>query len=99
MYNKKTVGTFNTTLPGLTFSNQFLQLSTRLSSSYLYGFGYNNHDHFRHDMNWRLWTLFVRASKPIGHWHYYSAHPVYMNLENDGNANMVLLKNSNAMGM
>lgn len=34
-----------------------------------------------------------------GDWNYYSAHPVYMNLENDGNANMVLLKNSNAMGM
>ena len=28
----------------------------------------------------------------------YSVHPVYMNLEKDGRANMVFLKNSNAMG-
>ena len=28
----------------------------------------------------------------------YSVHPVYMNLEKDGRANMVFIKNSNAMG-
>ena len=28
----------------------------------------------------------------------YGAQPTYMNVENDGKANMVFLKNSNAMG-
>lgn len=31
-------------------------------------------------------------------WNLYGAHPMYMNLEDDENANAVLLLNSNAMG-
>ena len=31
-------------------------------------------------------------------WNLYGAHPMYMNLEDGGNANAVLLLNSNAMG-
>jgi hypothetical protein len=31
-------------------------------------------------------------------WNLYGAHPVYLNLEEDGKANMVFLKNSHAMG-
>ena len=31
-------------------------------------------------------------------WNLYGAQPMYMNLEEDGNANAVLLLNSNAMG-
>ena len=31
-------------------------------------------------------------------WNMYGAQPTYMNVEDDGKANMVFLKNSNAMG-
>ena len=31
-------------------------------------------------------------------WNMYGAQPTYMNVEKDGNANMVFLRNSNAMG-
>ncbi|KAJ8309668.1 hypothetical protein KUTeg_011533 [Tegillarca granosa] len=88
---------FNTTLPGLLFAEQFIQISTKLPSDNIYGFGEHNHRRFRHDMNWKLWPIFTRDVAPIDEWNLYGAHPVYMNLENDGNANMVFLKNSNAM--
>ncbi|XP_062576597.1 sucrase-isomaltase, intestinal-like [Saccostrea cucullata] len=88
---------FDSSLPGLTFSDQFLQISTRLPTDNLYGFGEHNHRRYRHDMNWRTWTIFTRDMAPVDDWNLYGAHPVYMNLEDKGKANMVFLKNSNAM--
>ncbi|KAK6195437.1 hypothetical protein SNE40_000868 [Patella caerulea] len=88
---------FSTDIPGMTFSDQFLQITTRLPSDNLYGFGEHNHRQFKHDMNWRTWSIFTRDSAPVGPENLYGAHPVYLNLEDDGNASMVLLKNSNGM--
>nr|XP_022286839.1 maltase-glucoamylase, intestinal-like [Crassostrea virginica] len=89
---------FDTSLPGLTFSDQFLQISTRLPTDNVYGFGEHNHRRYRHDMNWKTWGMFSRDYAPDDEpWNLYSVHPVYMNLEKDGRANMVFLKNSNAM--
>lgn len=88
---------FDSSLPGLTFSDQFLQISTRLPTDNMYGFGEHNHRRYRHDMNWKTWTIFTRDMAPVDEWNLYGAHPVYMNLEKKGKANMVFLKNSNAM--
>ena len=51
---------FDTTVPGLTFSDQYLSVTTRLPSAYVYGLGEHNQFQFAHDMNWRTWTIFAR---------------------------------------
>ncbi|NXI38584.1 MGA protein, partial [Galbula dea] len=84
-------------LPTFTFSNMFLQISTRLPSQYLFGFGENEHNSFRRDMNWHTWGMFTRDQPPGYKLNSYGFHPFYMALEEDGNAHGVLLLNSNAM--
>ncbi|XP_059172731.1 sucrase-isomaltase, intestinal-like [Physella acuta] len=88
---------FNSSQPGLVLSDQFLQLTTRLTNENVYGFGEHRHESFKHDMRWRLWSMFTRDSGPNSDWNLYGQHPVYMNVEDDKKANMVLLKNSNAI--
>ncbi|CAC5405509.1 Probable maltase-glucoamylase 2,Alpha-glucosidase,Sucrase-isomaltase, intestinal,Lysosomal alpha-glucosidase,Probable alpha-glucosidase Os06g0675700,Maltase-glucoamylase, intestinal [Mytilus coruscus] len=88
----------DTTVTGTIFSRQFMQLTTRLSSGHVYGFGEHNHRRFKHDMDWKTWPIFTRDVAPVDEWNLYGAHPVYLNLEEDGKANMVFLKNSHAMG-
>ncbi|CAG2241815.1 MGAM [Mytilus edulis] len=87
----------DTTVTGTIFSRQFMQLTTRLSSGHVYGFGEHNHRRFKHDMDWKTWPIFTRDVAPVDEWNLYGAHPVYLNLEEDGKANMVFLKNSHAM--
>ena len=41
------------------FEDQFLQLSTTVPTTYVYGFGESEHENFKHDFNWRtegMWT-------------------------------------------
>lgn len=95
---KKTI--FDTSLGGFTFANQFLQVSTILPSTYVYGFGENRHFTFKHDMNFKRWPMFSRDNGV--NWgdyaNLYGVHPFYMCVEDDqGNSNGVLLLNSNAM--
>ncbi|GFO16500.1 sucrase-isomaltase, intestinal-like [Plakobranchus ocellatus] len=87
----------NTSLPGLVLSDQFLQMSVRISNENLFGFGEHRHQSIRHDMRWKRWSMFTRDSGPNSDWNLYGHQPVYMNVEDDGKANMLLLKNSNAM--
>ncbi|XP_070173512.1 sucrase-isomaltase, intestinal-like [Littorina saxatilis] len=88
---------FNTSLPGLAFYPQLLQVSVLLQNSYVYGFGEHKHMSFRHDMNYRRWSIFTRDEAPVHDWNLYGAQPVYMNVEDEGKANLVFLKNSNAL--
>ncbi|KFV47227.1 Maltase-glucoamylase, intestinal, partial [Gavia stellata] len=84
-------------LPTFTFSDMFIQISTRLASQYLYGFGETEHTMFRRDMNWHTWGMFTRDQPPGYKLNSYGFQPFYMSLEEDGNAHGVLLLNSNAM--
>ncbi|KAI8515161.1 hypothetical protein Bbelb_077520 [Branchiostoma belcheri] len=90
---------FDSSVGKLTFSAQFLSVSTRLASSNLYGLGEHVHRRYRHDLNWKTWPIFSRGASPKGNYdNLYGHHPFYMCLEDtDGNANGVLLLNSNAM--
>ena len=56
---------FNTALPGLVLAKQFLQISTKLPSDNVYGFGEHNHRRFRHDTNWKTWPIFTRDCAPV----------------------------------
>ncbi|XP_060236113.1 probable maltase-glucoamylase 2 isoform X2 [Meriones unguiculatus] len=84
-------------LPGFTFSEMFLSISTRLPSQYIYGFGETEHTSFRRNMSWNTWGMFARDEPPSYKKNSYGVHPYYMALEDDSNAHGVLLLNSNAM--
>ncbi|XP_069105358.1 sucrase-isomaltase, intestinal-like [Argopecten irradians] len=89
---------FDTSVPGLIFTDQFVQISTRLPSANVYGFGEHQHRRFKHDMNWRTWPIFTRDVAPVDEGiNMYGAYPVYMNLEDDSKASMVFLRNSHGM--
>ncbi|NWR45699.1 SUIS protein, partial [Regulus satrapa] len=96
---RRSTGTviWNSALPTFTFSDMFIQISTRLASQYIYGFGEAEHPTFRHDMNWNTWGMFTRDQPPTYKLNSYGFHPFYMALEEDSNAHGVLLLNSNAM--
>ncbi|XP_033634862.1 maltase-glucoamylase, intestinal-like [Asterias rubens] len=96
---RKDTGTvlWDTSLGPLIFSDQFLQITTKLPSSNIYGFGENEHPSFRHDIKWKSWGMFSRDQPPGGDGNLYGVHPFYMNLEEDHNAHGVFLLNSNAM--
>jgi len=51
---------WDTGVGGLTFSEHFLHIATKLPSKHVYGFGENIHHTFRHDLNYRSWPLFAR---------------------------------------
>ncbi|XP_069474583.1 sucrase-isomaltase, intestinal [Ambystoma mexicanum] len=96
---RRSTGTviWDSQLPGFTFTDMFIQISTRLPSEYIYGFGENEHRTFRQDLNWNTWGMFSKDQPPGYKLNSYGVHPFYMGLETDGNAHGVLLLNSNAM--
>lgn len=91
---------FDTSMGAFVFNNQFLQISTKLPSRYIYGFGENNHENLAHDLNFRSWGMFARDNAPG--WgdnrNNYGFQPVYYALENSTKSHMVLFYTSNAMG-
>uniref|UniRef100_A0A667ZB98 P-type domain-containing protein n=1 Tax=Myripristis murdjan TaxID=586833 RepID=A0A667ZB98_9TELE len=57
---------FDTSVGPLVFADQYLQLSTMLPASYIYGLGEHVHRNYRHDMNWKTWPIFTRDAFPNG---------------------------------
>lgn len=51
-------------LPGFTFNDMFLSISTRLPSANIYGFGEAEHTTFRRNMSWNTWGMFARDEPP-----------------------------------
>uniref|UniRef100_A0A6I8PJA7 P-type domain-containing protein n=1 Tax=Ornithorhynchus anatinus TaxID=9258 RepID=A0A6I8PJA7_ORNAN len=96
---RRSTGTviWDSQLPGFTFNDLFLRISTRLPSRYIYGFGETEHRTFRQDLDWHTWGMFSRDQPPGYKQNSYGVHPYYMALEEDGHAHGVLLLNSNAM--
>ncbi|XP_048460068.1 maltase-glucoamylase [Rhincodon typus] len=88
---------WNSQLPGLTFTDQFIQISTHLPSKYIYGFGETEHQSFKHDLNWNTWGMFAKDQPPGYKMNCYGSQPFYMGLEENFKAHGVLLLNSNAM--
>ncbi|KAK2718850.1 hypothetical protein QYM36_006005, partial [Artemia franciscana] len=89
---------FDSSLGGLTLSDQFLQISTLFSMDAIFGFGENEQPSLRHDMNWKIWALWARDQAPNGAANMYGTQPYYTALEPNGDAHGVLILNSNAQG-
>uniref|UniRef100_A0A670ID22 P-type domain-containing protein n=1 Tax=Podarcis muralis TaxID=64176 RepID=A0A670ID22_PODMU len=79
-------------VPGFIFSDMFIQISTRLPSQYVYGFGETEHAHFRHEMDWHTWGMFARDQSPGVSSFFYHLH-YNVQLKRSG----FLLLNSNGM--
>uniref|UniRef100_A0A452UGQ7 Maltase-glucoamylase n=1 Tax=Ursus maritimus TaxID=29073 RepID=A0A452UGQ7_URSMA len=83
----------------LLFADQFLQLSTRLPSANVYGLGEHVHQQYRHDMNWKTWSMFARDTTPNGDGtNLYGTQTFFLCLEDASGLSFgVFLMNSNAM--
>ncbi|KAH0632013.1 hypothetical protein JD844_020013, partial [Phrynosoma platyrhinos] len=95
---RKSSGTvlLNTTVAPLFFADQFLQVSTLLPSSYLYGLG-EHRTNFLHSLEWNTLTFWARDVPPTETFNLYGVHPFYLVMEKGGAAHGVFLLNSNAM--
>ncbi|KAG1681996.1 Lysosomal alpha-glucosidase [Nymphon striatum] len=86
----------DTSVGSLIFSDQFLQLSTKLPSDNIYGLG-EHIGSLKHSVKWKRFVLFASDQPPYPDKSLYGSHPFYLNMENSGNSHGVLLFNSNAM--
>jgi len=86
---------FDTSIGGLVFSDQFLQYGTYLNTGNIYGFGEHEHHTMRHNMSYVTWGMWTR-DLAVSQANLYGQQPVYMNIEEEGNAHMVLIMNANA---
>ncbi|XP_075908883.1 lysosomal alpha-glucosidase-like [Petromyzon marinus] len=88
---------WDTSLGGLTFSHQFLQLATRLGAgSSVYGFGEHEHPSYRHHDDFVSHGMYARDQSPTPAGNLYGVHNFYMGVGSDFRAHGVLLLNSNA---
>eukprot|EP00116_Pleurobrachia_bachei_P019094 sb/3479356/ len=77
---------FNTSMEGLIFSDQLIQLNMMLKTNKVYGLQY---DGLLRRMEYTTQSLWARKD--------HGAHPFFMHLEHDGHASGYLLQNSDAM--
>uniref|UniRef100_A0A9J2P2Z6 P-type domain-containing protein n=1 Tax=Ascaris lumbricoides TaxID=6252 RepID=A0A9J2P2Z6_ASCLU len=93
---------WDTSIGGLLFGDQYIQIATYLPSKNIYGFGDNIHRNLRHNMDrYTNWPMFTRDAAPdsysaLSTRNIYGVHPFYMVVEDSGKAHGVLILNSNA---
>uniref|UniRef100_A0A4W4FQF6 P-type domain-containing protein n=1 Tax=Electrophorus electricus TaxID=8005 RepID=A0A4W4FQF6_ELEEL len=85
----------NTTVAPLFYADQFLQMSTSLPSTFVYGLG-EHRSNLLHDVQWNTLTMWARDAAPELT-NLYGAHPFSLLMESDGLAHGLFLLNSNAM--
>ncbi|XP_021964900.1 maltase-glucoamylase, intestinal [Folsomia candida] len=88
---------FDTSLGGLTFANQFIQIVNKVPSTNGYGIGENEQLSYRHDFSkWQVFPIYTKDDAPLGNKNVYGAHPTYTMVEPDGSTHTILFLNSNA---
>ena len=60
LYYYVIASSFDTSLGGFQFADQFIQISGKLDSDKVYGFGEHEKSYFKHDMNWYTWAMWAR---------------------------------------
>ena len=87
----------DTAVPGLVFSDQFIQLPVRLpAGSGVYGWGENEQHSFRHSLDWRRWAVYGRDQPPDGPTNMYGVHPRLTVIDQSGDTFGLLFLNSAA---
>ena len=88
---------FDSSLGGLTLTEQFLQIGVKLPSDYLYGLGEHQTEVMRHEMDWEILGMFNNDHSTATNAALYGTQPYYMVIEDEeGNTHSVLFMNSNA---
>ncbi|VDM37827.1 unnamed protein product [Toxocara canis] len=93
---------WDTSIGGLLFGDQYIQIATYLPTKNIYGFGDHIHKKLKHNMErYTNWPMFTRDIGPdsyseLSTTNLYGVHPFYMGLEDSGKAHGVLILNSNA---
>ncbi|XP_071081834.1 LOW QUALITY PROTEIN: lysosomal alpha-glucosidase-like [Haliotis cracherodii] len=80
----------------LIFSDQFIQIGTKLATSNVYGLG-EHRSSLKLDTEWTKIVFWARDQAPTLDENLYGSHPFFMNLDGKNNAHGVFLLNSNAM--
>ncbi|KAK5642360.1 hypothetical protein RI129_008527 [Pyrocoelia pectoralis] len=83
-------------LGNMVFADQFLQLTSKLPSHYIYGLG-EHRSPLLLSTHWQQFTMFAHDGIPTENMNLYGTHPFYMMMEYSGNSHGVFLLNSNAM--
>ncbi|VDL71286.1 unnamed protein product [Nippostrongylus brasiliensis] len=93
---------WDTTIGGMQFADQFIQLATFLPSRNVFGFGEHIHHRLKHDFSrYTVWPMLARdigpdSTSPLSTQNLYGVHNFYICVEDDGNAHGVFVLNSNA---
>ncbi|KAF8384945.1 aagr-2 [Pristionchus pacificus] len=92
---------FDTSIGGLIFTDQFIQIAALLPSDKMYGWGENIHQSLKHDFTrYTSWGMFARGDAPnstdLHTANLYGVHPFYLLLEPSGKAHGVFFLNTNA---
>ncbi|CAF4343495.1 unnamed protein product [Rotaria socialis] len=92
----------DTSVSPLIFADQFIKISTRLSTPLLYGFGEHQQPLLINvTSEWKRLTFYTRDFPPMQHVNLYGVHPFHINLEktpsNPNNVHGQFFLNSNAM--
>ncbi|KAK6746809.1 hypothetical protein RB195_000206 [Necator americanus] len=93
---------WDTSIGGMQFADQFIQIATYLPSTNVFGFGQHVHHRLKHDLSrYTVWPMFARdigpdSSSSLSTQNLYGVHPFYICVENDGKAHGVFILNSNA---
>ncbi|CAG9537346.1 unnamed protein product [Cercopithifilaria johnstoni] len=90
---------WDTSIGGLLFANQYIQIATFLPTDKIYGIGEHVHSSLKHKFTkYTTWPMLARDQPPDPENPYrnlYGVHPFYLGLEKNNNAHGVLLWNSN----
>ncbi|XP_035217465.1 sucrase-isomaltase, intestinal-like isoform X2 [Stegodyphus dumicola] len=57
---------FDTSVGALTLSNHFLELTTKLPSSKIYGLGQHMQNQYHHDFRWQTYNMFSKKTEAVG---------------------------------
>jgi alpha-glucosidase len=90
---------WDTSIGGLIFGKQYIQISTYLPTNKIYGFGEHIHQTLKHNLTgYKTWPMFARDQIPNslyeGRENLYGVHNFYLGLEEDGKAHGVFLLNT-----
>jgi alpha-glucosidase (family GH31 glycosyl hydrolase) len=90
---------FDTSVGPLIYTDQYIEFSSRLANTYLYGLGEHRHETlYKTTDNWDSYSFWNRDDPPyIGSSNLYGTHPFYMIIEDNLNSHGFFYLNSNAM--
>ncbi|VDK18657.1 unnamed protein product [Anisakis simplex] len=104
---RKSTGTmiWDTSIGGMLFADQYIQIAAFIGSSEIYGIGENTQQSLKHNLTiYSTWPMFARGQNPEAYYdpstqfnakNLYGAYPFYLALESDNKAHGVLIINSN----